>query len=87
MSVPVTIVIPCRLYYLSPFSWTIRAWALVEFKSDSYTPTETELSLDSFQFKHDNHWIGFGILYNLCFYVFWIFACSVSAVTASLLSV
>ena len=64
------------VYYLSPFSWSIRSLAINEYTGDAYkdivansTMTRGELYLDAYEFQSSDEWKWFGIVYLVCFLV------------------
>ena len=64
------------VYYLSPFSWSIRSLAINEYTGDAYkdivansTMTRGELYLDAYEFQSSDEWKWFGIVFLAGFLV------------------
>ncbi|EGD82449.1 ABC transporter [Salpingoeca rosetta] len=66
------------IYYISPFSWSIRSLALNEFESDRYAaaahngtsaPTLGELYLESYELQSGGAWKWYGVLALLVYLV------------------
>eukprot|EP00300_Choanocystis_sp_HF-7_P021794 c20895_g1_i1.p1 GENE.c20895_g1_i1~~c20895_g1_i1.p1 ORF type:complete len:1359 (+),score=349.22 c20895_g1_i1:1-4077(+) len=68
------------LYWINPISYTIRAYALLEFKSPKYshlvtaTKTEGELYLEPYNFSTQDHFVWIAFLYLGGMYAVSIFA-------------
>eukprot|EP00056_Hartaetosiga_gracilis_P011963 m.186099 g.186099 ORF g.186099 m.186099 type:complete len:1006 (+) comp13612_c2_seq5:2233-5250(+) len=70
------------LYYLSPFSWSIRSLAINEYQSDTFSDiipgtntTRGELYMDAYDMQFGDDWKWYGILFLIGFLCSIIWAC------------
>ncbi|KDO33464.1 hypothetical protein SPRG_02271 [Saprolegnia parasitica CBS 223.65] len=61
------------MYWYNPLAWALRAIMLNEFGSSRYTPAARAASLDAFQIREGDEYIGYGLLLLLGYYL--LFTC------------